>query len=78
MQCGKKSKSGRLERLTILREVFLGIDVHVEQRPVGVGVDDLLDAAAAAWTAIRRWQGVAVRMHEAERDERGLLTTIHY
>jgi predicted RNase H-like nuclease len=70
MQYGKKTKDGRLERLSILREVFRRIDVHVEQRPKGVGVDDLLDVAAAAWTAIRRWQGVADQVCDAERDEK--------
>ena len=78
MQYGKKSRDGRLERLALLRRVFPQIDTHLEQRPGGVGVDDLLDAAAAAWTAVRKWQGVAVPVCDAEQDERGLLATIYY
>lgn len=31
------------------------------ERPAGVGVDDLLDAAVAAWTGLRIWQGMTAR-----------------
>jgi len=68
----------RLERLALLRRVFPQIDTHLEQRPGAVGVDDLLDAAAAAWTAIRKWRRIADQVCEAEQDEKGLLATIHY
>jgi len=78
MRYGKKSRNGRLERLALLRRVFPSIDAHVAQRPARVGADDLLDAAAAAWTAIRRWKGIAGQVCDPEQDERGLLATIHY
>jgi predicted RNase H-like nuclease len=48
----KKTDTGVNERLALLREVFPNIQRHFEDRPPGVGKDDLLDAAAAAWTAL--------------------------
>ncbi len=78
MRYGKKSRDGRLERLALLRRVFPSIDAHVAQRPARVGADDLLDAAAAAWSARRKWQGIAGQVCDAEQNERGLVATIHY
>ena len=46
----KKIENGRKERPDLLRPVFPDI-CHLKDRPSGVGKDDLLDAAAAAWTA---------------------------
>jgi predicted RNase H-like nuclease len=48
----KKIAAGVNERLALLRTVFPDIDRHLLRRPSGVGKDDLLDAAAAAWTAL--------------------------
>ena len=78
MRHGKKCRDGRQERLALLRRVFPQVGAHLEQRPAGVGVDDLLDAAAAAWTAIRKWQRIAGEVCDAEQDGRGLLATINY
>lgn len=58
--------------------VFPRIDAHLATRPAGVGADDVLDAAAAAWTAHRKWRGAAVQVCDADRDEQGLLVTIYY
>ena len=55
----KKSREGQAERLSLLRKFFPAIEDHKLRRPVHVGVDDLLDAAAAAWSALRIYDGVA-------------------
>jgi predicted RNase H-like nuclease len=48
-------------------------------RRVGAGYDDLLDACALAWSAIRHVQGHSeLCIGEPERDERGLAMTIRF
>jgi predicted RNase H-like nuclease len=74
----KKSKEGVTDRLAVLRTVFPQIEHHLLSRPPGVEKDDLLDAAAAAWTALRRHRGEAVPICTPERDERGLAVAIYY
>jgi hypothetical protein len=37
-----------------------------------------LDAAVAAWTALRLWKGEACQVCEPERDTKGLGATIWY
>ncbi len=69
---------GRLERLLLLKRQFPEIEQYVTERPAGVGVDDLLDAAVAAWTGLRIWQGVSESVCAAERDNKGLAVCIHY
>jgi len=48
----KKIEVGVNERLTLLRSVFPEIASHLQNRPPRIAKDDLLDAAAAAWTAL--------------------------
>jgi predicted RNase H-like nuclease len=74
----KKISDGVNERLALLRNVFPEIDQHLLHRPPGVGKDDLLDAAVAAWTALRLNSGQAERVSEPERDEKGMAATIWY
>lgn len=74
----KKTDAGLRERLVLLRCVFPDIERHLEQRPSGVGKDDLLDAAVAAWTAIRLYEGKSHRVCEPEVDDRGLEAAIWY
>jgi predicted RNase H-like nuclease len=78
MAHGKKTKAGVEERLDLLRSVFPDIERHLQNRTPGVGKDDLLDAAAAAWTALRICKGKAQRVCDPERDANGLETTIWY
>jgi predicted RNase H-like nuclease len=75
---GKKIKDGVNERLDLLRPVFPEIDRHLQNRPSGVGKDDLLDSAVAAWTAIRISSGEAQQVCKAERDSKGLMAGIWY
>lgn len=78
MAHGKKTKAGVSERLDLLRPVFPDIERHLQNRRASVGRDDLLDAAVAAWTALRICKDEARRVCEAERDAKGLETTIWY
>jgi predicted RNase H-like nuclease len=55
---GKRTRDGVNERVKLLRSEFPNIERHLLNRPPDVGTDDLLDAAAAAWTAIRICKGV--------------------
>jgi predicted RNase H-like nuclease len=78
MAHGKKTKAGASERLDLLRPVFPDIEHFMQNRPAKVGRDDLLDAAVAAWTAIRICKGEARSVCEPERDAKGLEATIWY
>jgi predicted RNase H-like nuclease len=78
MQHNKKTEPSRNERLNLLRTEFPDIQQHLLNRPSGVGKDDLLDAAAAAWTALRRHRSKAVPVCTLERDEKGLSVAIFY
>jgi predicted RNase H-like nuclease len=78
MTHGKKVGDGVDERIALLRIVFPDIDQHLQHRPPGVGKDDLLDAAVAAWTALRFSSGQARRVSEPERDSKGLDVAIWY
>jgi predicted RNase H-like nuclease len=76
MAHNKKSKEGAAERVTVLRRIFPNIEQHLANRLPRVGKDDLLDAAAAAWTALR-WHGnEAEFVCSPEPDPRSLATTI--
>jgi predicted RNase H-like nuclease len=74
----KKIEAGVNERLTLLRPVFPAIDHHLRNRPSGVGKDDLLDAAVAAWSALRISNGEAQQVCKAECDSKGLMAGIWY
>ncbi len=62
---GKTTAAGEALRRTLL--VAHGLDVIAERRR-GVAVDDVLDAAATAWTARRVADGVAERIPAEPRD----------
>jgi predicted RNase H-like nuclease len=65
MAHNKKKEAGRNDRLKLLRNEFPDIQRHlVDDRPPGAK-DDLLDAAAAARTALRRHRGEAVQVLHA-------------
>jgi len=78
MAHNKKMEAGFNERLGLLSPIFPEIQRHLLNRPPGVAKDDLLDAAAAAWTALRRHRGEAVCICSPERDEKGLAVAIFY
>jgi predicted RNase H-like nuclease len=64
---GKTSAAGEALRRTLL--AAHGLDVVADRRR-GVAVDDVLDAAATAWTARRVADGVAERLPPEPRDRR--------
>jgi predicted RNase H-like nuclease len=78
MRHNKKTSDGVSERIALLRPLFPDIDRHLANRTLRVGADDLLDAAAAAWTALRWNRNEAESVCSPERDPRSLATTIWY
>jgi predicted RNase H-like nuclease len=78
MTHNKKTRDGAAERIAVLRPIFPEIERHLANRPTRVGADDLLDAAAAAWTALRWCRKETNCVCTPERDEKGLETTIWY
>jgi len=78
LRYSKRKEAGRFERTQLLTPYFPGIRQHLANRESGVGADDLLDAAAAAWTAIRHYQGKAESVGAACVDERGLPMRIYF
>jgi predicted RNase H-like nuclease len=78
MKHNKKTKQGIAERIALLHDPFPEIEKHLASRPPHVGADDLLDAGAAVWTALRFRRNEAKCVCLQERDERGLATTIWY
>jgi predicted RNase H-like nuclease len=74
MAYGKKTPSGRTERLGVLALTGLATTVPTV---AGATSDDVLDALAACWTARRIHEGQAVRVpHHPPVDARGLRTEI--
>jgi predicted RNase H-like nuclease len=68
----KRSADGRAARLALLARPFPRSRAALTARLPGTAADDVLDAAAAAWTA-RRWAaGTAVVLTDGARDGRGL------
>jgi len=74
----KKTEDGAAERIGVLRPIFPEIERHLANRPPRVGADDLLDAAAAAWTALRSHHNEAESVCTPERDDQGLVVAIYY
>ena len=78
MAHNKKTKEGATERIAVLRRVFPEIETHLANRPARVGADDLLDAAAAAWSALRLHNAKALPVCTPERDAKDLSVAIWY
>jgi predicted RNase H-like nuclease len=77
MMHGKKCADGKRERLDLIAAGFgRGVfeRLHESLRGQRVGLDDLADACAGAWTASRICAGIAVRYPQEDfPDEEGLL-----
>ena len=69
----KTSAEGRAQRGRLLSRLGLDVDGLLTRRPAGAAVDDVLDAAAMAWTAARIGYGQARSIPvDAPHDEKGL------
>ena len=71
----KKSAGGALERLALLRRHGIVLDPASLGTAESVPLDDLLDAAACAWTAARK---DAVPLPEPPENRGGLAVAIWY
>jgi predicted RNase H-like nuclease len=72
----KKSAGGALERLDLLRSQ--GIDLSDPGEAGLAPLNDLLDAAAAAWTAFRLARGLGRSLPDPPEVKDGLLVAIWY
>ena len=68
----KRTPAGRRVRLDLLGPRFPGSDEALSRRYPGAAPDDVLDAAAIAWTAQRWVTGGALVFGDGSVDERGL------
>ena len=70
----KKTAAGRKRRIRLLEGAWRRkLSEIIESRPRGVGRDDIIDAMAACWTAVRVMTGDALQLPaEPCRDSRGL------
>ena len=77
---GKKKKEGREERIDMLRNHFYQVNDGLAAFPSSKAADDdILDAYACAWTAIRIFRGEAGCLPDAPAlDSRGLRMEIWY
>lgn len=66
----KRQPEGQAERVAALAPHFANLGAAPDPLP-GAAIDDLLDAAAAAWTARRMASGTAQRLGGDETDETG-------
>ena len=71
----KKSAGGAFERLGLLRKHGINIDSGTLGQAATVPLDDLLDAAACAWTAARK---DPVSLPDPPEDRDGLAVAIWY
>jgi predicted RNase H-like nuclease len=74
----KKKEAGFKERFDLLSPLFPDIQQLLDTKPQGVAKDDLLDAAAAAWSALRRCWGEAICICTPGLDAKGLSVAIYY
>ena len=79
-QSGKKKAEGRDERVALLEQYFFQVEEGLGRFPASkVTVDDVLDAYACAWTAMRLFRGEAGCLpDDPPRDEKGLQMAIWY
>ena len=76
MTTSKRQLPGRVERLAVLAPEFTGLEDAVLHQTPGTALDDLLDAAAAAWTARRVAAGTALILGQSEVDQTGYAMAI--
>ncbi len=72
----KKSARGVAQRMQVLRQLFGDLDGLLLDAPERVPVDDVLDALAACWSAVRIQAGTALVLGPAGRDDEGFEQSI--
>lgn len=72
----KKSPDGRQQRRDAIAARWPEIDQLLASRPSRCATDDVLDAAAVLWSAIRISRGQAMTFGDGALDERGIAMTI--
>ncbi|MCJ7498779.1 DUF429 domain-containing protein [bacterium] len=79
-RAGKKKAEGRKERVALLNQYFFQVEEGLGRFPASrATADDVLDAYACAWTAMRLFRGEAGYLpDDPERDEKGLQMAIWY
>ncbi|UCF88988.1 MAG: DUF429 domain-containing protein, partial [bacterium] len=79
-QSGKKKAEGRDERASLLERHFFQVSEGLAKFPTSkANADDILDAYACAWTAMRIFRGEAGCLpDDPPRDEKGLQMAIWY
>jgi len=79
-QAGKKKAEGRDERTALLKQYFFQVEEGLGRFPKSrATADDVLDAYACAWTAMRVFRGEAGCLpDEPPRDEKDLQMAIWY
>lgn len=78
MKHKKSSPQGREERLALLRKYFPAIDSHLVEVRGKCQPHDVIDAAGAAWTAVRLVNREAKTVSDRELDRKGLRIEIVY
>ena len=73
-----KNKEGAAESVVLLCRVLPQVETHLASRPRAFGADDLLDAAAAAWSALRLHNAEVLPVCTPERDGKDLSVAIWY
>ena len=76
MTASKKSWTGMLQRLDLLRQVGVHLPADLGVAGARVAVDDMLDAAVLAWTAHRIHLGQAVSFPSPPEDLSGVAAAI--
>ena len=79
-KAGKKKIEGRDERSALLKQFYFQVEEGLERFPMSKATaDDILDAYACAWTAMRLFRGEAGCIpDDPQRDEKGLQMAIWY
>jgi len=79
-QAGKRKAEGRDERSALLKHYFFQVEEGLERFPSSkAAADDILDAYACAWTAMRLFRGEAGCLpDDPPTDEKGLQMAIWY
>jgi predicted RNase H-like nuclease len=77
---GKRKSEGRDERSALLKQYFFQVEEGLVRFPSSkAAADDILDAYACAWTAMRLFRGEAGCLpDDPPRDEKGLQMAIWY